>query len=97
MYILLEIGTPIRCEMIAGIAQVDECDVAQVLEKDEWVEYLKKQNVEGEICYTIYHASFLDFLKAKREMDSKRKIFQEVNQRIVDYLKRKKEENGNIS
>jgi hypothetical protein len=96
LYILLEIGTPIPCEMIAGIAGVDECDVAQVLE-DEWVEYLKKQNVEGEICYTIYHASFLDFLKDKREMDSKRKIFQEVNQQIVDYLKRKKEENGNIS
>ncbi|WP_445171756.1 transcriptional regulator [Microcoleus sp.] len=85
LYILLEIGTPIPCEMIAGIAEEDECDVAQVLE-DEWVEYLKKQNVEGEICYTIYHASFLDFLKAKREMDSKRKIFQEVNQRIAEYL-----------
>jgi len=96
LYILLEIGTPIPCKMIAGIAEVDECDVAQVLE-DEWVEYLKKPNVEGEICYTIYHASFLDFLKTKREMDSKRKIFQDVNQRIVDYLKRKKEENGNIS
>ncbi|MEG4420259.1 NACHT domain-containing protein [Microcoleus sp. LAD1_D5] len=87
LYILLEIGTPIPCEMIAGIAEVDECDVVQVLE-DEWVEYLKKQKVEGEICYTIYHASFLDFLKAKREMDSKRKLFKEVNQRIVEYLER---------
>ncbi|NQE32727.1 NACHT domain-containing protein [Microcoleus asticus] len=85
LYILLEIGTAIPCEMIAGIAKVDECDVAQVLE-DEWVEYLKKQNLDGEICYTIYHASFLDFLKGKREMDSKRKIFKEVNQRIAEYL-----------
>ncbi|MEG4328832.1 NACHT domain-containing protein [Microcoleus sp. herbarium5] len=85
LYILLEIGTPIPCEMIAGIAKVDECDVGKVLE-DKWVEYLKKQNVEGEICYTIYHASFLDFLKGKREMDSKRKIFKEVNQRIAEYL-----------
>jgi hypothetical protein len=87
LYILLEIGTPIPCEMIAGIAEVDECDVKKVLE-NEWVEYLKKQNVEGEICYTIYHASFLDFLKAKREMDSKRKIFQEVYQRIADNLEK---------
>ena len=85
LYILLEIGTPIPCEMIAGIAKVDECDVGKVLE-DKWVEYLKKQNVEGEICYTIYHASFLDFLKGKREMDSKRKIFKEVNLRITEYL-----------
>jgi hypothetical protein len=88
LYILLEIATPIPCEMIAGIAEVDECDVEQVLE-DEWVEYLKKQNVEGEICYTIYHASFLDFLKAKREMDSKRKLFREVNQRITEYLEKR--------
>ena len=84
LYILLEIGTPIPCEMIAGIAKEDEWDVEAVL--DEWVEYLKKQNVDGEICYTIYHASFLDFLKAKREMDSKRKLFREVNQRIAEYL-----------
>jgi hypothetical protein len=85
LYILLEIKTAISWKMIAGIAQVDECDVKQVLE-DEWVEYLKKQNIDGEICYTIYHASFLDFLKAKREMDSKRKMFKEVNQRIAEYL-----------
>jgi hypothetical protein len=96
LYILLEIETAIPCEIIAGIAEEDECDVAQVLE-DEWVEYLKKQNVGGEICYSIYHASFLDFLKAKREMDSKRKLFKEVNQRIVDYIERKIEQNGNIS
>ena len=88
LYILLEIGTPIPCEMIAGIAEVDECEVEQVLE-DDWIEYLKKQNVDGDICYTIYHASFFDFLKAKREMDSKRKIFKEVNQRIAEYLEKR--------
>ena len=87
LYILLEIGTPIPCEMIAGIAKEDECDVEAVL--DEWVEYLKKQNVDGEFCYGIYHASFLDFLKAKREMDSKRKLFREVNQRIPEYLEKR--------
>ena len=87
LYILLEIKTAIPCEMIAGIADVDECDVKAVL--DEWVEYLKKQNVDGDICYTIYHASFLDFLTAKREMDSKRKIFKEVNQRIAEYVEKR--------
>ena len=87
LYILLEIGTPIPCEMIAGIAEVDECDVGKVLE-EEWVEYLKKQNVEGEICYTIYHGSFRDFLKAKRDMNPNRPIFLEVNQRIAEYLEK---------
>ena len=87
LYILLEIKTAIPWKMIAEIAEVDECDVKQVLE-DKWVEYLKKQKIDGEICYTIYHASFLDFLKTKREMDSKRKIFKKVNQRITEYLER---------
>ena len=87
LYILLEIKTPIPCEMIAGIAKVDECDVKAVL--DEWVEYLKKQNVDGDICYTIYHASFFDFLQDKRKMDSKRKIFKEVNLRIAEYLEKR--------
>jgi hypothetical protein len=87
LYILLQIERWISCEMIAGIADVDECDVKQVLE-DEWVQYLKKQNIDGEVCYTIYHASFFDFLKGKRDMDSKRKIFNEVNRRIVEYLEK---------
>ncbi|MEG4320100.1 MULTISPECIES: AAA family ATPase [unclassified Microcoleus] len=84
LYILLEIKTATPCDMIAGIAKVDECDVEAVL--DEWVEYLKKQNIDGEICYTIYHASFVDFLQDKRKMDSKRKIFKEINQRIAEYV-----------
>lgn len=87
LFILVEIGTPIPCEMIAAITEQDEYDVQSVL--DEWVEYLKKQDIKGEICHSIYHASFLDFLKAKRVLDSKRKLFQEVNQRIADYLIRK--------
>ncbi|MEH2304736.1 NACHT domain protein [Nostoc sp.] len=84
LFILVEVGTPIPCEMIAAIAEQDEYDVQVVL--DEWVEYLKLQNIKAENCYGIYHASFLDFLKAKRVLDSKRKLFQEVNQHIADYL-----------
>jgi NACHT domain len=87
LFILVEIGTPIPCEMMAAIAEQDEYDVQSVL--DEWVEYLKPQDIKGENCYSIYHASFLDFLKAKRELNPKRKPFQEINQRIADYLVRK--------
>ncbi|MEH1841415.1 MAG: AAA family ATPase [Nostoc sp.] len=87
LFILVEIGTPIPCEMIAEITEQDEYDVQSVL--NEWVEYLKSQDIEGEKCYSIYHTSFLDFLKAQGVLDSKRKRLQEVNQRIVDYLERK--------
>ena len=84
LFILVEIATAIPCEMIAEIVDRDEYDVQSVLE--EWVEYLKQQVIEGETCYSIYHASFLDFLKGKRELKTTRKLFREVNQRIVDYL-----------
>ncbi|KYC40722.1 NACHT domain protein [Scytonema hofmannii PCC 7110] len=84
LFILVEVGMAIPCEMIAGIAGQDEYDVQSVL--DEWVEYLTKQEIEGETCYSIYHASYLDFLKEKRVLNSERKLFQKVNERIADYL-----------
>ncbi|WP_016950831.1 hypothetical protein [Anabaena sp. PCC 7108] len=86
LFTLLEIATPIPCEMIFDILNQDECDVQNVL--DEWIEYLRKSNIDGDICYSIYHASFLDFLKTKRELKATRKLFTEVNQRIVDYWQR---------
>jgi len=85
LFILVEVGTPIPGKMIAGIADQDEFDVQKVLD-EEWVEYLTKKEKDGELCYSFYHASFLDFLKSKRELQSTRKLFQEVNQRIADYL-----------
>ncbi len=84
LFIIVEIGTAITCDIIAGITQQDEYDVQFVL--DEWVEYLKPQEIQGQICYSIYHASFLDFLKAKRELKPTRKIFDDVNTRIANYL-----------
>ncbi|KST65948.1 hypothetical protein BC008_23430 [Mastigocoleus testarum BC008] len=84
LFILVEIATAIPCEMIAEIANQDEYNVQSFL--DEWVEYLKKRVIKEETCYSIYHASFLDFLKGKRELKKNRKIFQQVNQYISDYL-----------
>ena len=99
LFILVEIGTPIPCEMIAKIAEQDEAEVEDVLKK-KWFEYLRVKEIQGEICYSIYHASFLDFLKGKRELNATRKLFDEVNGRIVDYLRkfrqRRKENRGRI-
>jgi hypothetical protein len=86
LFILVEIRRPIPCEMIAAIAQKDESEVGKVLE--EWVEYLKRLEIKGRTCYTIYHASFLDFLKDKRELKSTRKLFQDVNQSIVNFFRK---------
>ncbi|MBV6625302.1 MAG: NACHT domain protein [Rivularia sp. (in: Bacteria)] len=83
LFVLVEIITAIPCEMIADILKEDEYEVESVL--DEWVEYLKRQKIEGETCYGIYHKSFLDFLKSKRTLDSTRRLFKEVNQYIANY------------
>ncbi|KOP27920.1 transcriptional regulator [Hapalosiphon sp. MRB220] len=91
LFILVEIGTPIPCAMIADIAKQDEYQVQNIL--NYWVEYLKKQSVDDETCYSIYHASFLDFLKAQRALQPNRNLLKEVNQRIVDYWKRERDEN----
>ena len=85
LFILVEMGTPIPCHMIANIAEQDEFEVEKALD-EEWVEYLTKKEKNGELCYSFYHTSFLEFLKNKRELKSTRKLFQEVNQRIADYL-----------
>ncbi|NJM69348.1 MAG: hypothetical protein HC862_03450 [Scytonema sp. RU_4_4] len=87
LFILVEISTPIPCEMMAEIANQDEYEVQKVL--DQWVEYLKDQKIDKETCYSIYHTSFLEFLKGKRELKKTRKLFDEVNQSIAEYFTRK--------
>jgi hypothetical protein len=84
LFILVAIPTPITCEIIAGITEQGEYEVQQVL--DEWVEYVKQQEIEGEICYNIYHASFLDFLTEKPILGEKRKLFEKVRVNVADFL-----------
>ncbi|MDJ1176954.1 AAA family ATPase [Roseofilum capinflatum] len=84
LFILKEVGTPIPSEMIAEIAEQDEAQVEDVL--DGWIEYLRMQHQDGECCYSIYHASFLNFLEKQTALKQNRKLFREVNQRIADYL-----------
>ena len=82
LFILVEMATPPTCEMIAAIADCDEYEAEKILD-EQWVEYIKKQVIEGETCYSIYHASFQQFLSKQRKLKKTRKLFQEVNERIT--------------
>lgn len=84
LFILVESRTRPTLAMIAKFAQQGESDVEDVLK--EWTEFLSNQEVEGEICYSIYHASFLDFLKGKKKLEKTRKLFEAVNTMIADDL-----------
>ncbi|NET73933.1 MAG: transcriptional regulator [Sphaerospermopsis sp. SIO1G2] len=91
LLILVEIAMPVSCEIIAAILYQDEYEVQNIL--NEWIEYLRKSTITGDICYSIYHASFLYFLRKKREFKPTRKLFTEVNKRIADYLGEDEDDN----
>ncbi|MCC5641851.1 NACHT domain protein [Nostoc sp. CHAB 5824] len=84
LFILVRLTTSPTLNMIAEIAEVEEHQVEKVL--DKWVEYLRKLEIEGQMCYSIYHTSFLDFLKAQRDLQRTRRLFQIVDERISKYL-----------
>lgn len=86
LYMLVERGEPISLNMIAEILDQDEYDVKSVL--DDWVEYVtaKINKNDQKTYYSIYHRSFLEFLKGQDKLGQGRRLFKEVNQRIADYL-----------
>lgn len=63
VYVLAEIHEPISRALIAEFAQEDPLTVQEVI--DEWREFLRESQVEKQTCYSIYHASFSDFLDRK--------------------------------
>ncbi|OYD91883.1 NACHT domain protein [Nostoc sp. 'Peltigera membranacea cyanobiont' 210A] len=86
LYILVERGEPISLNMIAEILDEDKPDVKSVL--NDWVEYVTpkvKEDVKNPY-YSIYHRSFLDFLKGQEELDKGRKLFREVNKSMANYM-----------
>lgn len=84
LFVLVEIGAAVPAQVVADVLKADIAEVNKVLR--DWREYLKVRPEDGEDCYTIYHTSFLDFLKGKAELKPTRKLFREVNGRIADYL-----------
>ena len=60
MNILIESTTGLSVTAISEIIDEDEYDVEKAL--DNWIEFLNKQKIGGEICYSLYHDSFRDWL-----------------------------------
>ena len=86
LYILVERGEPISINMIAEIIDEDEYEVKSVL--NDWVEYVtpKVNEDEQKTYYSIYHQSFLEFLKGQDKLAKGRKMFREVNQSMANYM-----------
>ena len=50
----------ISAQLIAETIDEDEYEIEEVLEN--WLEFLVKTEINGEVCYSIYHSSFRDWL-----------------------------------
>jgi len=86
LYILVERGEPISLNMIAEILDEDEYDVKSVL--NDWIEYVtpKINQDEQKTYYSIYHRSFLEFLKGQDKLAKGRKLFKEINKSMANYM-----------
>ncbi|MCC5631509.1 ATP-binding protein [Nostoc sphaeroides CHAB 2801] len=98
LFILMQSNTSPTCKIITEIIkkkeefkEVEELEVERILAG--WCEYLKEQKIEEEVCYSIFHASFLDFLRKKVELKENRKIFEDIKKNMNIFLYRNDEIN----
>lgn len=63
VYILAEVKEAVSLKMLVDFADEDALTVQEVL--DEWDQFLNRQTVDGSPRYSVYHASFRDFLHRK--------------------------------
>jgi|JI71714B2RNA_FD_contig_91_806696_length_2641_multi_4_in_0_out_0_1 hypothetical protein len=58
--VLVESTAGLSVSAISAIIDEDEYDVEKAL--DNWIEFLDLQKIRGEICYSLYHDIFRDWL-----------------------------------
>jgi Holliday junction resolvasome RuvABC ATP-dependent DNA helicase subunit len=66
--VLVQSTTGLSVSAISNIIDEDEYEIEKVL--DNWLEFLKKQEIGGEICYNLYHDSFREWLGKQSILES---------------------------
>jgi len=89
VYILCEVRQSVSRRLITQFAdtvdmRVDELTVQEVL--DEWNQFLHEQPIENGTQYSIYHASFRDFLHRMDIVQAAGVSLAEINGMIADDL-----------
>ncbi|NEP62994.1 MAG: hypothetical protein F6K31_39805, partial [Symploca sp. SIO2G7] len=84
IYVLVEVGHPVSPHLISEVARENRLTVQEVL--DEWKQFLLEQNIEEQTCYSVYHASFSDFLHRKDIVQAAEVMIKDINTLIVDNL-----------
>jgi hypothetical protein len=84
IYVLVEIGHPVSRQLISECAGEDQITVQEML--DEWEQFLHEQEIDQQTCYSVYHASFVDFLHCKDIVQAAEVKIKDINAVIADEL-----------
>lgn len=82
IYVLSEAREPISQRLLAKFTGIAEYKLPPVLK--EWPQFLRLQKIQEEPRYSVYHASFSDFLNEQAK-DSGVDL-EEINRRMGDNL-----------
>lgn len=84
VYQLAESHQPISLKLISEYIDKSILEVSEVL--CDWQQFLHSQNIEEETCYSIYHASFRDFLHCNERVKAAGISLKEINKQKSDFL-----------
>ncbi|MEQ9553441.1 MAG: hypothetical protein RIM23_27945 [Coleofasciculus sp. G3-WIS-01] len=84
VYVLAEARKPVSSSLISQFAGEDALTVQEVL--DDWDQFLREEQIEGQTRYSIYHASFQDFLHRKEIVKKAGITIRDINALIADNL-----------
>lgn len=84
VYILSQVREPVSREFLSQLSSEDQVTVQEVL--DDWQQFLHKDHTFGPARYSLYHASFRDFLSRKDIVQAAGVTLPGINKLISDQL-----------
>ncbi|MEW6493571.1 MAG: serine/threonine-protein kinase [Cyanobacteriota bacterium] len=84
VYVLAEARKPVSRQLISEFSGEDALTVQEVL--DEWQQFLREHRMDGQTGYSIYHASFQEFLHHQDIVQAAGVTIQGINALIADNL-----------
>ncbi|WP_369212008.1 hypothetical protein [Streptomyces flavofungini] len=80
LYVLLEYQEPISVRLLSEITAEQATTVAGITR--EWSQFLRRDAVDGERRYSLYHESFAEFLRREEVLAASRIDLAEINEMI---------------
>jgi len=85
IYVLVKLGEPVSAELIADIVGESKPKVRRILRECE--QFLRQEEKDGQICYSVYHASFRDFLLRQETLEEANVSLKDIEDRIINNLR----------